>query len=612
MGMRCVGVFAPGDGGASFVGEADIAVRLEQGYLEASAIIEAALSNGVDAIHPGYGFLSENAEFASAVVEAGLIWVGPSPEVIASMGDKIKAKAAAEKAGVPTLPSSEDLDEVAAIGYPILVKAAAGGGGKGMRIVTSASGLEDAVAGAKREALAAFGDDRVFFERYVEKSRHIEIQILGDNHGNLVHLGERECSIQRRHQKIIEESPSPVVDDGLRAAMTAAALSLAKSMNYSSTGTVEFLLEDETQQFYFLEVNTRLQVEHAVTEQVTGIDLVGEQLRVAAGEELSIGQGEITFTGHSIEARLYAEDAAAGFLPATGTLCTFSFDEQPGVRCDLGVASGSVVGVEFDPMLGKVIAHGKTRQVASLRLTRALEQMHIAGLTTNRDFLSAALRSAEFVAGDTTTDFIKRVDLAYEKSEDDLRRAATTAALWCQGINRVNDSLWSYVPSGWRNARLPAERMEFEGLTVVYRSLRDGSFELGRGRAVVHRWSETDIDIEIDGQRQTSLVTRSDNEIYVQLESGTVKLVIVPRFAPPTLEVAEGSLTAPMPGSVLEVRVAEGDQVVAGQILVVLEAMKMEHHITAPMDGAVCDLGVSVGQQLENGALLMTIEPADG
>ncbi|MBW2387266.1 MAG: ATP-grasp domain-containing protein, partial [Deltaproteobacteria bacterium] len=426
MGIRCVAVYVDADANAPFVQEADEAVRLPGSYLDGKDILEAALETQAGAIHPGYGFLSENAGFAADVTAAGIAWVGPSPETIEQMGDKLTAKVLAEKANVPTLPGSNDPTDDAAVGYPLLVKAAAGGGGKGMRIVESADDLEELVAAAKREAASGFGDDRVFLERYVPRARHIEIQILGDAHGNVVHLGERECSIQRRHQKILEESPSPRVDAQLREKMGDAALRLASELGYQSAGTVEFLVDDESGEFFFLEVNTRLQVEHPVTEAVTGIDLVREQLRIARGEPLGYEQSDIESVGHAIEARLYAEDPAAGFLPAIGTLAAFEPAKDPEVRWDSGVERGSVIGTDFDPMLAKVIAYAPTRSEAAGRLALALERTHLGGVTTNRDFLVATLRTEAFLAGDTTTDFIDRIDPArtLELDEQDLERYA--------------------------------------------------------------------------------------------------------------------------------------------------------------------------------------------
>ena len=622
MGLRCVAVFADADSHAPFVVEADEALRLPGGYLDGAAVIAAAIRAGAQAVHPGYGFLSENAAFAREVQAAGLAWIGPPPDVIAAMGDKLAAKALAVAAGVPTLVSSDDPAADEEVGYPLLVKAAAGGGGKGMRVVATREELAEAVAGARREAASGFGDDRVFLERYVARARHVEIQILGDAHGGLVHLGERECSIQRRHQKILEESPSPVVDADLRAAMGDAALRLARAIGYQSAGTVEFLVDDASHEFFFLEVNTRLQVEHAVTEEVTGIDLVREQLRVAAGEPLGYAQAAIAFTGHAIEARLYAEDPSAGFLPATGTLTAFAPAPEPAVRWDSGVEAGSVVSVDFDPMLAKVVAHGPTRAEAAGRLALALERLHLGGVTTNRDFLAATLRHPAYLAGDTTTDFIERVAPAtsLELTEDDVRHAAVVAALWLQGENRQQAGVLAGLPSGWRNGRLPAQRVGLsyggDTLEVRYQPQRDGSYsvEVGTGAAgvaIVHRWSPSHIDAEVDGRRRTTQVTRGDHHLHVQVTRGTVTFDVVPRFVPPGAELVVGGLVAPMPGVVLEVRCAAGDVVEAHQTLIVLEAMKMEHHVRAPAHGTVAEVRVAVAQHVESGTLLVGFEPAD-
>ena len=627
MGIRCVAVYADADAAAPFVADADEAVRRPGGYLDGPALIAAALAAHADAIHPGYGFLAENAAFAAAVTDAGLAWVGPPPDVIAAMGDKLAAKRAAVDAGVPTLPSSDDPAADGDVGYPLLVKAAAGGGGKGMRIVDGPAELAEAVAAARREAASAFGDDRVFLERYVPRVRHIEIQILGDAHGVLVHLGERECSIQRRHQKIIEESPSPIVDAGLRAAMGDAALRLARALGYVSAGTVEFLVDDATREFYFLEVNARLQVEHPVTEEVTGIDLVREQLRVAAGEPLGYRQEAITFRGHAVEARLYAEDPAAGFLPATGKLAAFAPATEPEVRWDSGVEAGSVVGLDFDPMLAKVVAHAPTRDEAAARLARALERLHLGGVTTNREFLAAALRHPAFLAGETTTDFIDRVGprATLDVPGDELARVATLAALWLQGDNRAHAPVLSSVPTGWRNARLPAQSVTLvhgdRPVTVRYRARRDGSFTLGPGEgdgggeggarsARVHRWTPTAIDAEIDGRRSPARVTPAGARRYVQGPGGTVAVDGVPPFvAPGAAAATSGGLVAPMPGIVLDVRCAPGDVVDAGQTLVVLEAMKMEHHVRAPAGGLVAEVRVAKGEHVQNGGVLLVLDP---
>ena len=461
MGISCVAVYTEADTHSPFVRMADQAIKLSDSYLNGNEIINAAKQTGAEAIHPGYGFLSENAKFARAVQKEGLIWVGPNSRVITSMGDKLKAKDIAEKAGVPTLPMTTDPKKANTIGYPILIKAAAGGGGKGMRIVEDKKDLKEAIAGAQREAKTGFGDDRVFIERYVASSRHIEIQILGDSQGNVVHLGERECSIQRRHQKIIEESPSPRVDSEMRTAMGDAAIKLAKKLKYESAGTVEFLVDDKTGEFWFLEVNTRLQVEHPVTEEVTGKDLVYEQLRIARGEELGYSQDDITWKGSSIEARLYAEDPSNDFLPATGTLIAYESDTNIDARWDTGIEQGSVVGTDFDPMLAKVITKGKTRVDAANKLALALESLHIGGVTTNRDFLVASLRSEDFLKGKTTSDFIEKSNpqRAVVLKGSALENATSAAALWIQGQNRENANILKEIPTGWRNSRLPRQKM---------------------------------------------------------------------------------------------------------------------------------------------------------
>jgi propionyl-CoA carboxylase alpha chain len=621
MGLRTVAVYVDADRDAPFVTEADEAMRLPTGYLDGAAVLEAAERAGAEAVHPGYGFLSENADFAARVTAAGLTWVGPPSHVIAAMGDKIQAKRLALAAGVPTLASSEDPSRADELGFPVLVKAAGGGGGKGMRVVVDPADLDEAVAAARREALGGFGDDRVFLERYLARSRHVEVQILGDRHGALVHLGERECSVQRRHQKLIEESPSPVVDAGMRDELGRAALSLARAIGYESAGTVEFIVDDATRDFYFLEVNTRLQVEHPVTEEVTGIDLVREQLRLAQGERLGYTQGDVHLSGYAIEVRLCAEDPSVGFLPATGTLAAFDPSEQPAVRWESGVVAGSTVGVAFDPLLAKVIAHAPTRREAASTLARALERLHVGGVATNRDFLAAALRHEGFLAGETTTDFIERFAPARTLVLDDAEEsyAACLGALWLQGSHRAAAPVLAQVPSGWRNARLPRQHVALRRgertSDVHYRSHRDGTFDLAeRGTATIHDWSDGALDATINGRRVTSRITRAGERLYVQVPRGTVDFTVVPRFEAHGGPVLEGGLHAPMPGLVLDVRVTPGERVRLGQPLVVLEAMKMEHVIGAPHAGIVREVYVVKGQQVDGGVDLLALdaaEPAD-
>jgi len=615
MGISCVAVYTNADSESPFVRQADEAVKLSDTYLNGKEIIEAAIQTGAQAIHPGYGFLSENAKFSRDVLKAGLIWVGPSSKVITSMGDKLKAKDIAEKAGVPTLPMTTDPKKANTIGYPILIKAAAGGGGKGMRIVESKKDLKESLLGAQREAMTGFGDDRVFIERYVASSRHIEIQILGDTHGNVVHLGERECSIQRRHQKIIEESPSPRVNPEMREAMGDAAIKLAKKLKYESAGTVEFLVDDKSGEFWFLEVNTRLQVEHPVTEEVTGKDLVYEQLRIARGEELGYKQEDISWEGSSIEARLYAEDPANEFLPATGTLIAYETDESIDARWDTGIEQGSVIGTDFDPMLAKVIAKGKNRTDAANKLALALQSLHIGGVTTNRDFLVASLRSKQFHKGQTTSDFIEKAkpQRSVILKGQQLEQAVTAAALWIQGENRNNASLLKEAPSGWRNSRLPRQKISFEysdkEINVTYKANRDGSFDLNENiKANILKWTTTGIDLEVNNTRFFSKVTRKNDDLVVHGPWGDALLKILPRFTLPGSELQAGGLVAPMPGKVIDLKVKVGSKVKKGDTLVILEAMKMEHQVKAIEDGKVTQVLIKKDDQLENGALLMIVD----
>jgi propionyl-CoA carboxylase alpha chain len=616
MGISCVAVYVDADADSLFVKQADEAVRLSDSYLNSKEIISAAKTTGAQAIHPGYGFLSENAKFSRDVLKEGLIWVGPNSRVITSMGDKLKAKVLAEKAGVPTLPMTTDPKKAGSIGFPVLIKAAAGGGGKGMRIVETKKDLKESILSAQREALSGFGDDRVFIERYVSSSRHIEIQILGDSHGNVVHLGERECSIQRRHQKIIEESPSPRVDPEMRQAMGEAAVNLAKKLKYESAGTVEFLVDDKTGEFWFLEVNTRLQVEHPVTEGVTGKDLVYEQLRIARGEQLGYEQDDIEWEGSSIEARLYAEDPSNDFLPATGKLIAYQPDMNIEARWDTGVEQGSVIGTDFDPMIAKVISTGKTRTDAANKLALALESLHIGGVITNRDFLVSSLRSEEFHRGLTTSDFIEKVNPQRKipMMGETLELASSVAALWIQGLNRNNSRTLSQIPSGWRNSRLPKQKLSFKCLeeeaTITYQIRRDGSFDLNEGSiAKIFNWKESGIDIEIDGQRFFSKVTKNNETVVVHMPWGDAVLEILPRFILPGNEAQTGGLIAPMPGKVIDLKVKVGSKVKKGDTLVILEAMKMEHQVRASEDGKVSKLLIRKDDQLENGALLMVVDP---
>jgi propionyl-CoA carboxylase alpha chain len=634
LGIRSIAVFSEPDRGEPFVREADEAVPLggatpAESYLRIEALLGAAARTRADAVHPGYGFLAESAEFARRCVEAGLVFVGPSAQVIASMGSKIEAKRRMEKAGVPVvpsalLPSSGSAAEAArALGYPLLVKASAGGGGKGMRIVREPSELERALEGARREAAAAFGDNTLFLERYLEAPRHVEIQIFGDQGGRVVHLYERECSIQRRHQKILEESPSVALDPGLRASMGAAAVSAGEALGYVGAGTVEFLLDAEGT-FHFLEINTRLQVEHPVTERITGLDLVALQLEVAEGGRLPAQDELPAPRGHAIEVRLYAEDPQHSFLPSTGTIHRFAVPRDEGVRVDAGVETGSEVGIHYDPLLAKLTAHAPTREAAARRLASTLERSRIHGPRTNRDLLVRILRHAEFLEGRTDTHFLERHDpaqLGRPLADAEAEKVhAVVATLAAQAQRRATAPVLSSLPSGWRNNRSALQQASFEGpsgrLEIGYRldgtaaTVRVGSDEprtLRVGCCAPER-----VDLEWEGVQRSYEVQRVGDQHFVDSWLGATALRELERF--PLAEVATdpGSLTAPMPGVVRVVRVQEGEVVRRGDVLLVLEAMKMEHEVVAGVAGRVTQLLAREGDQVDADQVLVVIEEDEG
>ena len=635
MGITTVAVHSDPDADALFVRLADRAVRLggaapAESYLRGDAVIAAAQRTGADAIHPGYGFLAENAAFAQACADAGITFVGPSPDAIERMGSKLGAKRLLAEADVPVLPDVDAtgldgaaLREAAAgVGYPLLVKPSAGGGGKGMQVVEAEDALEAAVASSRRLAADAFGDDTLLLERYVPSGRHVEIQILGDHHGTVTHLGERECSVQRRHQKILEESPSVAVNEVLRAHMGDAAVAAGKAIGYVGAGTVEFLLAP-TGEFFFLEVNTRLQVEHPVTEEVTGLDLVRLQLEVASGAPIPESVHEPAPRGHAIEVRLYAEDPAAEFLPQTGTLTRLRFPDRPGLRVDTGVEDGSTVSVHYDPMVAKVIAHAATRAEAAHILAAALREAHIDGLRTNRDFLVRLLEDPAFLAGDVDTHFLDRPGaggLLRPLVEDaGLRGALAAAALAGQAERRTRATVQATLPSGWRNNPGDDQAVTFatgDDEHVVGYRFRRGALEhlTVDGEPVAERFRLLDgapdaVVLELDDVRARYVVRRgTGGAVHVSGPSGQLDLVEAVRYPDPSAIVAPGSLLAPMPGSVIRVDVALGDRVTVGQPLLALEAMKMEHEIVATADGIVSALSVEVGAQVDAGALLVAIE----
>ncbi|MFI1463675.1 acetyl/propionyl/methylcrotonyl-CoA carboxylase subunit alpha [Nocardia carnea] len=706
MGLGTVAVYSDADAESPHVAEADAAVRLPgntpaETYLRADLIIAAAQAAGADAVHPGYGFLSENAEFARAVQAAGLVWIGPPVTAIEEMGSKVAAKKMMDAAGVPVL-AELDPDEVTTDQLPVLIKASAGGGGRGMRVVRTLAELPEQLAGARREAESAFGDPTVFCERYLETGRHIEVQVMADMHGTIWAVGERECSIQRRHQKVVEEAPSPLVEridaaragdahgsrpgnstvgvrghvserrspdaaqdgpadsaptgesgsaafggspsaasdgnrsvagipavGGMRGRLYAAARQAADAIGYTGAGTVEFLA-DESGEFFFLEMNTRLQVEHPVTECTTGMDLVQLQLEIAQGGQLPAQPPRMR--GHSIEVRLYAEDPAQDWQPQSGTVqrieipavaTEFDLLERPGIRLDSGVADGSVVGVHYDPMLAKVISYGRTRDEAARLLAGALQRARIHGLVTNRDLLVRVLRHPAFLAGDTDTAFFAThgLDVLSEPlvSPDDEKLSIVAAALAESAANRARATVVAGAPSGWRNLPSQSQRKSYESRTsgtheIDYRFTRTGVTVAGFDGLELISATSDQVVLAVPGahgpvRRQFS-VARYDDLVCVDSALGPVTVRRLPRFTDPADQVATGSLLAPMPGSVIRLGAEVGSTVRAGQPILWLEAMKMEHTIAAPADGVLSAVNVAVGQQVDVGAVLAVVEPA--
>ncbi len=631
-GLETVAIYSDPDATAPHVADADSAVALGgstagETYLAIDKILGAADQTRADAIHPGYGFVSESAEFASACEKAGITFIGPTAESIAVMGRKIEAKRIATDAGVPTLPSvsavdrTPDLSEIG--GLPALIKASSGGGGRGMRVVTDIADLEDALASARREAQSAFGDGAVFVERYLAAPRHIEIQIVGDAHGNVVHLGERECSIQRRHQKIIEEAPSPAVNEHMRDEMGRAAVTLAKRIGYVGAGTVEFLVDGDN--FYFLEMNTRIQVEHPVTESVTGVDLVQLQFSIAAGKKLPFDQADVSIRGHSIEARLYAEVPSRDWMPSFGTV--ERFEQTPdgipraGVRYDSGVKSGSIVSTFYDSMLAKVIGAGPTREVAIARLRRALSELRVDGIETNRSYLARVIDSTAFRAAQTTTAFVdEHSDLLDEPPVDPSTLAAHLAAAVVTSAmcRRADSPLHGFAPIGWRNvaSQRPSATFDIGDATVVigYDLSKAPSIEISIDsidrHGHIYAASDNSVDLEIDGLRRTCAVNRVGNRFFVSSGVDQTTFTERPRFAEHSADSTAGGPTAPVPGQVVDVHVTAGDRVKAGDALVTIEAMKMEHRVEASTDCLVGAVLVAPGDSVEAHEVLVELDEA--
>lgn len=626
LGIGTVAVYTDPDAQSPHVAEADARVRLTGtgGYLDAAQLVAAARAAGADAVHPGYGFLSENAEFAAAVMAAGLTWIGPPVTAVAAMGSKIEAKKMMASAGVPVLDELEP-SAVTADQLPVLVKASAGGGGRGMRVVRELGALADEVAAAQREAQSAFGDPTVFCERYLSAGHHIEVQVMADAHGTVWAVGERECSIQRRHQKVIEEAPSPLVTrtPGMRERLFDAARLAAEAIGYTGAGTVEFMASADGE-FYFLEMNTRLQVEHPVTEATTGLDLVALQLSVADGDRLD--PEPLAAQGHSIEARLYAEDPARNWQPQAGTVHRFDVPsattrfgplDRAGVRVDSGVVDGSVVSIFYDPMLAKVISYAPTRGQAAAMLADALTRTRLHGVRTNRDLLVNVLRHPAFRDGATDTAFFDThgLDTLATAAADAraVRLSAFAAALADAAYNRSRATVFAAAPSGWRNLTSTHQTKRFrdgagEEHEVRYRVTRAGVRFADHDDVGVVSAAPQQVVLSAGGVEHPFDVARHGDAVYVDSPLGAVEFTILPRYPDPESAVAQGSLIAPMPGAVVRVGAAVGDTVTAGQPLVWLEAMKMEHTLTAPGDGVLAELNVAPGRQVEVGAVLARVQ----
>lgn len=614
-GITAVAVYTAADAGALHVKQADLAIRIPR-YLDAGAIVAAARAAGAQAVHPGYGFLAENAAFARQCAEAGLVFIGPPAEAIEAMGDKIRAKATVAAAGVPVVPGgAEPDDDLTTWGeFPALIKPSAGGGGKGMVLVRSAAELPEALESARRTATNAFGDGTLLIERFIENPRHIEIQVIADTHGNVVHLGERECSLQRRHQKIIEEAPSPFVSDDMRAAMGAAAVEAARSVGYVGAGTVEFIVDGTTGDYHFMEMNTRLQVEHPVTELVTNVDLVNLQVRVAAGEPLDLTQQEVRLGGHSVEARVYAEDPARGFLPTGGRV--LALREPATGRVDSSLAEGLVIGSDFDPMLSKVIAWAPTREGALRALDRALGETAVLGVTTNIPFLRALVTHPAVVAGELDTGLVERILPELVPSADVPEDVLAAAALVFHTVPAGADP-WQ-VADGWRVGERAWTGWRIESRDGVHevgvRGLPESGAEVRVGSAVPAR-ATVDGDrltLDHDGRVTRFTVARDGDTVWLgrdgQAWALTRHRIGDPGDRPGAAGGGDGVVRSPMPGMVLLVKAAVGDQVSEGQPLVVVEAMKMEHTVTAPVAGIVKELPVRAGQSVDMDAVLVVVE----
>jgi 3-methylcrotonyl-CoA carboxylase alpha subunit len=627
LGLSPIAVFSDADAASPAVRFADAAVRLgpapsKDSYLRVDAILDAAKKTRADAIHPGFGFLAENPDFAQAVLDAGLVFVGPTPKAIRAMGLKREAKALVGKRGVPLVPGFDGGDQSTAvlkakaleIGLPVIFKPSAGGGGKGMKIARTAADLDACIESGRREAQSAFGDPTLIIEKYLERPRHLEVQLLGDHHGTLLHLFERECSLQRRHQKVVEETPSPALTPELREQLCQAALEVGRSVDYTNAGTVEFIM-DEAGRFYFSEMNTRLQVEHRVTEQVTGVDLVEQQLRVARGERLTFTQADLRQRGHSVQVRLYAEDPANQFLPCIGPVLDFWTPPVGSLLVDPGIESGGEVSPHYDPMVAKLVAWADTREQSLATLARALDQTSVLGLTTNKGFLAKLLRQPDVVKGALSTQLIAEKLPALVDAPDEARDrlGAVAATLFAFEVRRERDDFLPQVTTGFRNNRFRDQRHEWklgtQALTVSYRDLGARRFLVDGGAWRVVERTGAAFELEgPDGVVHRLRVVLDGDAAWVHTAAGDVLLREVPRFPAPGDEAVKGGFMAPMPGKVVKVHVKDGDRVTQGQPLLVLEAMKMEQTTSSPTDGVVKHVLVREGEQVTAGHVLIVME----
>jgi 3-methylcrotonyl-CoA carboxylase alpha subunit len=627
LGIRTVGVYAESDAHSAYINDVDVAVYLGDDtstspYLDADAILAAARACEADAIHPGYGFLSENAEFAEACEANGLIWVGPTPESMRAMGGKLQAKRIAHDAGVPVLESvriGDDLSVVrelaGRVGLPLLIKPSAGGGGKGMHRIDDLTTLDSEVASARREALSSFGDDTLFVEQCVEEPRHVEVQVFGDMHGNVIHVGDRDCSIQRRHQKIVEEAPAPDLPDELREQLRSSAVALAKSIGYVGAGTVEYLYFRD--RIAFLEMNTRLQVEHPVTEEVSGLDLVELQLRVAAGERLPISQEDVQLNGHAIEVRLYAEDPSNGYLPSPGLVRAFDHPALPLGRWEVGVKAGSRVSSRYDPMIAKIIATGTHRSEAAARLAAMLDGLRVHGVTTNKKLLRNILVDDAFLDAQLSTAYLDgRPELATDHLGVRLDAFhATALTVHTAMVTNDHRQLQQFAPYGWRNMRTQDETLTLHedqrSFEVSYRQERDESWTVSidadTHRARVFGRSNDGIDIEVDGHRRQATVSSYADEAVVDTRGATSRYLVKASLQEEADVAASGACVATVPGTVVEVLAEVDQKVESGDVLVVIEAMKMEHRLTASGSGVVERVLVSTGESVDYQQLLVDV-----